>query len=496
MGTITKYYPFIDEESKSILNSLMEESCNYFDFVQRLCDVVLNNEVPVNLAYLASVQAWWCRMEETMALIQENYKDVPWIRPWGFAHTSSLSDQARYHDAVVESIEKAMDSSLKGWIAIELHLLHTFFHWPVHGDIPSYLEPLEKAKRLIEANPVLNCFEPLICGFEGWAKIREGDTEESRVVFQRGLELAWVCDDSLFKYFSLLGDALSLISLNIQESIARYEELYDLIRDLEVPYFEAEVLNDSAHAYEAAGEYDLAILCHLEGIKIMGESDTSCLLLSRLCSMLGDGQQALEWANRAFESVGQLDFPVLRLRKAWALALGKRIEEAEHNLDVAHSLIMRAGTEPWLGDYYHISGVIELARGDYPVALDSLEKSWEIAERNPWIYNQNRALLDLVRAELFLEDQSTNRAKGATPGKWLSKLEDYAINRDLPGIRMQAALLKSEFYKKHGQLKDAHATLQEALGITDSLGVKTLRGRISSRIQELERLMHDEELDS
>ncbi|MHA2192039.1 MAG: hypothetical protein ACXAAR_01285, partial [Candidatus Thorarchaeota archaeon] len=134
--------------------------------------------------------------------------------------------------------------------------------------------------------------------------------------------------------------------------------------------------------------------------------------------------------------------------------------------------------------------------GDYPVALDSLEKSWEIAERNPWIYNQNRALLDLVRAELFLEDQSTNRAKGATPGKWLSKLEDYAINRDLPGIRMQAALLKSEFYKKHGQLKDAHATLQEALGITDSLGVKTLRGRISSRIQELERLMHDEELDS
>jgi hypothetical protein len=44
MGTITKYYPFIDEETKSILNSLMEESSSYFDFVQRLCDVVLENE--------------------------------------------------------------------------------------------------------------------------------------------------------------------------------------------------------------------------------------------------------------------------------------------------------------------------------------------------------------------------------------------------------------------------------------------------------------------
>ncbi|MHA2356326.1 MAG: hypothetical protein ACXADC_14210, partial [Candidatus Thorarchaeota archaeon] len=209
-------------------------------------------------------------------------------------------------------------------------------------------------------------------------------------------------------------------------------------------------------------------------------------------SMLGDGQQALEWANRAFESVGQLDFPVLHLRKAWALALVKRIEEAEHNLDVAHSLIMRTGTEVWLGDYYHISGVIELARGDYPVALDSLEKYWEIAERNPWIYNQNRALLDLVRAELLLEDQSTNRAKSATtPGKWLSKLEDYAINRDLPGIRMQSALLKSEFHQNHGQLKDAIGTLEDALNITDSLGVRTLRERITARIRELNHLLKD-----
>ncbi|MHA2313274.1 MAG: hypothetical protein ACXADF_17445, partial [Candidatus Thorarchaeota archaeon] len=141
LGTITKYYPFIDEETKSILNTLMDESSSYYDFVQRLSDVVLENEVPVNLAYLAAVQAWWARAEETMRLIKEKFGNVDCIRPWGFAHTSSLSDQARYHDAVVEAIEKAMDSSLKGWIAIELHLLHTFFHWPVHGDIPSYLEP-------------------------------------------------------------------------------------------------------------------------------------------------------------------------------------------------------------------------------------------------------------------------------------------------------------------------------------------------------------------
>ena len=59
LGTITKYYKFIDEETKTILDSLMDESSSYFDFVRRLCDVVLENEVPVNLAYIAAVQAWW-----------------------------------------------------------------------------------------------------------------------------------------------------------------------------------------------------------------------------------------------------------------------------------------------------------------------------------------------------------------------------------------------------------------------------------------------------
>jgi tetratricopeptide (TPR) repeat protein len=497
MGTITKYYPFVDEDTKSTLNSLMDESSSYYDFVKRLSNVVLENEVPVNLAYLAAVQAWLCRTEETMSLIQEKFRDAPCIRPWGFALTSSLSDQVRYHDAVVEAIEQAMDTPLEDWIVVELHLLHAFFHWPVYGDIPSYFEPLEKAKRLIEANPVLNCFEPLICGFEGWAKMREGDIKESLVVFQRGLELASVHDDSLFKYFNLLGDGSSLIVFNIQDSLTRYEELYNLVQDLEVPFLVAEVLNDSAHAYEAAGEYDLAISGHLEVIKIMGVGDTSCLLLSRLYSSLGDGQQALEWANRAFEYVGHLDFPVLYLRKAWALALVNRIEEAERNLETAHSLIMKTGTEVWLGHYYHISGVIELARGDYLAALDFLEKSWEIAERNPMIgLSHNRALLDLVRVELLLEDLSTDSTKSVTPGKWLSKLEKYSVERELHGIRMYAALFKSEFYQNHGQLKDAQATLLDALKITESLGVKTLRKKITERIRELNQLLREADVST
>jgi len=61
---------------------------------------------------------------------------------------------------------------------------------------------------------------------------------------------------------------------------------------------------------------------------------------------------------------------------------------------------------------------------------------------------------------------------------------------------MRAALLRSEAFKIQGQLQDARETLQKALTLSDSPGVKTLRKRITIQIQEIDRLMHDEGLVS
>ena len=150
MGTITKYYPFIDDEAQSILNSLMDESSSYYGLVQSLCHVVLQSDVPTNLAYIAAVQAWWCRTEKSMKLIQERYNEISWIRPWGYYHGSMERDQLQQHDALVGSVDKALEGSPEEWIKTELHLLHAFFHHPF-GDVEGLLEPLEKAKTLIDA---------------------------------------------------------------------------------------------------------------------------------------------------------------------------------------------------------------------------------------------------------------------------------------------------------------------------------------------------------
>lgn len=495
IGTITKYYPFIDEETKSILDTLMEESSSYYDFVQQLCEVVLNNEVPVNLAYLAAVHVWWCRIEEKKNLIQEKYRDVPGISPWAYGHNSVERDQVRFHDAVVESIDSAIGSSIEDWMETELHLLHAFYHWPL-GEILSLLEPVEKAKILIDKNSQLNCFKTLVYAFEAMVKSREGFTKESVVLVQSGRELAEMYDDSVFVYMNILEHATFLRTFRIQESIALFEELYDLAQDLEVPYFLGEVLNDSAVVFETAGEYDIAISSHIEKMKAYGMEDIPDPFPARIYSTLGDGERALAVMNEYFEYAHPVETPLFYLWKSWALALVNNLEEAERTLETAYPMIIKSGSERILGNYYHFSGVVELKRGNFLEALDLIEKAWDIAERIPAGTNQNRALLELARVEILLSSQSKDNMKIVAPGKWLCKLETYAKERELHGIRMQAALLKSEFYQIHDQLKDAHATLQDALQITNSLGVVTLRKMIEERIRNLNPLIDEADVST
>jgi len=496
LGTITKYYPFIDETSKEILNSLMDESDNYYEFVQRLCETTIENEVPFNLAYLATVQAWWCRMSGTLQQIGERYNDVPWIKPWLYIVDSGKRDQALTHDTVIRYIDCALEQQVDDWIEIDLHILHAFFHHPM-GEIISLFEPLDKAKDLIAAYPHLGCFESVLYAFEAIAIFKEDDVNGALEILQKGKSLAKRHDDELYLYMNMLQEAIILSGVNVNESASMFENLYELVQDLQVPALFTEILNDSSLLYETMGEFDLTISCHHEMMKILDGSDrrisdTTFMILGRTYATLGDGEKSLEWINRGVEDSGQFESAPLLLYRAWALALVNRIDEAEKVLETAYPLVIKDGLERYLGIYYHISGVIEFRRGNYLSAIDLIEKALEIADKSPRGTDQNRALLDLARIENSMATQSKDDMKVAAPRKWLSTLEKRACDGDLPGIRMYAGILKSEFYQNNGQLKDALVTLQDALTITDSLGVQTLRRKITKRIHNLEQLLQQE----
>ncbi|MHA2223222.1 MAG: tetratricopeptide repeat protein, partial [Candidatus Thorarchaeota archaeon] len=288
--------------------------------------------------------------------------------------------------------------------------------------------------------------------------------------------------------------------VSIKKAIALFEEAYQLTLKLEVPYLEAEVLHDSGLVFEVAGEYDLAISSYQEMGKVYqfdGSQNSESAPISRVYVALGNGERALEMAIAYLEDYDVLGIQWPYLGKAAALALLNRVDEAEANLAEAYKLVIKSGLDRFLGRYYLAAGLVELAKGDYLSSMDYYEKAWEIFERVGQVYGEkNLALTGLARAEILLDSQTSDVKKTITPGRWLSNLEKFAIERDLPGIRMQAALLKSQFFQNHGRLKDAQATLQDALSITESKGVATLRKKISEQINEIEKLVRDEEIVS
>jgi hypothetical protein len=269
LGTITKYYPFIDEETKSILDSLMEGASNYYDFVQQLCEVALNNDVPVNLAYLATRQAWFCRMRSTVKQLGERYGEILFIRPWLHVIDSAEKVQALYHDTIVEAIDKAIETSVDNWIEVDLHILHAFFHHPF-GEVMSLYEPLEKVKAMINSHPHLRCFESIIYAFEGIARTKEGEIKEALEGLQKGKALAESYNDEVYLYMNMLQEGVIQTTLNVHDAATIFEDLYDLVQKLQVPGLVCEVLNDASLVYETLGEYDLVISSHQEIMKIKG----------------------------------------------------------------------------------------------------------------------------------------------------------------------------------------------------------------------------------
>lgn len=491
MGTITKYYPFIDEETKSILDSLMEASSSYYDFVHRLVDWILEKDASVNLTYISAAQAWLISERKPTDSIKRKYGHLVCIRPWCHVYGVSQFYQLDLQQQIKDDLDLLIETSAPDWMLTELLLMNSF-------DVYSHLEATQKlsiAKDIMNRNPNLDCFEYLYHLAKGLTVWQEGNRSECIELSKKATTLARAQGDLFGEFNSIQLTANAVKSIDVKKSQDMFEEAHQIALDLEVPFFIADLLSDYSLVYEISGEYDLALSSQLECHKIFSEGgmEVPYIITSRIYSSMGNGQESLKWANRAIELNSSYGY--LYLRKAKALILLNRLDEAEEILNHASKMCLKTGQDRAISRYNLALGQFEMAKGDLLNAMGSLEQAYEISSRMGDGTTINEVMISLAKVELAQRIQSkTSDVVG--PGKWLSALENHADKHNLPGISMQAAILKAELFQSQGQLKDASETLQKALEISDSPGVKTLKKKISTRIQELRQLMSDEEMVS
>jgi hypothetical protein len=133
-----------------------------------------------------------------------------------------------------------------------------------------------------------------------------------------------------------------------------------------------------------------------------------------------------------------------------------------------------------------VSGLFEHAVGNLDGGFQSLVDALTEAERLKLQVYVNSILIALTKAELKNFKKLERGGTIESSGQWMTRLGIHAQEKNYPGIRMQHTLLKAEYQEMIGESEAAQLTLQDALTFTDSPGVKTLRERISRKLEELE----------
>lgn len=489
LGTITMYYQFIGDEVVSIIEDIMKHAENYYDFVIKLSKKACLDANPSILAHIAAVHAWRLSATDAKKELYERFGNRnPIIRSWTAAqHELGI-------DELFGSISSAIEMATEDWLLIELLCLKTWYaRYHIRSDELWY-QPLERAEAMLQEKPEMECLEALVLTVRSEVAFMDQFLDRAYDTYNKGIELAKKYDDQ-FQVYQLLWTCSSWIkTYDARRALELQEEAYTLAKSFGAPQKIAEAMADIGRISECLGEYDLAIQCYQNSISTYGSPgmelyrevmDSPTFGLSRIYCELGDGTSGLEWINLTFDIVGEFasEIPYLYAQRAEALVLLKRYQEATSQLEICHGISLKSGGEGYLALCELATGYLEIAQGDPFTAIQTLAPGLEYLSQGPAAIYINRFLIALTRAEIAL---NICKNPPESSEKWMSELEKHALERNLPGIQMMHALLKSEYLLSRGLTDYAIEILSNSLDEEYSDTTKTLYNRVEAKLGELQ----------
>lgn len=376
--------------------------------------------------------------------IHKKYGDRLILQPNLFCVAELLGDSDA-NKKVQEVARAFLETNPAEWLQLEMRF-HQF-----EAEMRNYPESmydtanLESIIQIIESNPQYSFYESVLYDNFSQRSMIDGDSEGRLKYIEKAIECAEKHNDIV-----RIGDFLNKkarIIIDDERTQAR-ELLLQSIQLTKTLGMKADIAysQDQLSKIEATrGEYNLAINHYEENITILESiglpSSNTSLILSALYNIIGEPDSGYEWGlmTEAQFKHRPLLLPRAILNQAWSLILMKKTTEALLLIDSVRDTITRSGRETEIAWLHFVSGVLEIADGDYASAMSSIEEALKIYEnRAGTLVYQNMFLHYLARIEVHLSDKETN----VSP--YLSLLEERARSEDLPGILGQALLLQAE----------------------------------------------------
>jgi tetratricopeptide (TPR) repeat protein len=450
IGTISMYFPFLDDESRVIMQNIMNEAYNYYDFVQRLNERVLNEDSPELVVYFAIHHSALLLDIDSIDSISKKYSTVPILRPnlfYASVHQGNLDAV----DSIHASADSVLETDPPDWLAIEMRFLK------YEADLLQYPKTLydthnlAELERLIGKSPEFEFFENILYDCYREKASRDSDAEETERSTELAIESAMKHDDIVRLAYHLRVKSVYLKSTDVVEARNALLKARDIMETLGNDAGLASTLLYLARLDAARGEYNLAIERVSDAIRIRERMELPvgayALLLSDLYNIIKDPASGLEWgrfAEEDFESNPSVRQRAI-LNQAWSLCLLRLLDKASELIDSVREPIMKSGFEGNLGWLYFVTGVYEMVEGNLNNAAKNMEDAIELYEgKHPVEYAliimENLAQLDALRAEADFEEREI---------PWIALLEEKATSDDLPGILGQVLLLKAKLAYVH-----------------------------------------------
>lgn len=444
LGTITVYFPFIDSETRGILEKIMGDAANYYDFVKTLQQMVLDSDCSDKVVYFALHHSAQLLDFKAINEIGRKYSDYQLLMPPLF-FASAYQGHPEDFEAVRKSANLILSRNPPNWIAIEMH----FWKFETESwNYPKTLydeENLKTIKKMIEKEPRFGFYEALLqTHFASRAHI-DGDSMERRNCIDHAIRISREYDDKVRLAYNLRVKANILENENRVEAREHLLESGRLMKLIGSKEGYSHVLENISKLEAIRGEFNYAIEHYLETVSIresLGiETGNISLVLSALYNIMGEFESGLEWAQMAEDQykTRPKHIPRAILNQVWSLIALGRIAEANLLLDTVQEPIIKSGQETHLAWLHFINGLIEYNEGDFVSASSSIEEALKIYEtRDGTMMIQLLFLYHLAKIEISQSEIDTE----VYP--YLALLEEKSISEDLPGIMGQTLLLKAE----------------------------------------------------
>jgi tetratricopeptide (TPR) repeat protein len=498
IGTITKFYPFLSEDTRIIVEAILKQAEGYDDFVSKMVDIDLAQEDTNDLSYFTTIQAWFSNNLQIIEKLRDRIMEEDVLRPWAyFLHSLGAPIELDWNQ-VPSTLELALKKSSEDWVRVHVLLIGIdFTGW--------FLEEFQRQKYLTEIEelikkcPELTCFSCELHNRLGWNLIREGNIQGALELFEQAYRIASEYND-LLKVAEGQGNiSVCFKQSDIFKAIAQADEAYQTYKSIGALSWAAVMARNMGLYHTIIGECDLAAQFYMESLRMNEPNDEAkyaiAVVLARMYCDLDLPDEALEWLKwkrdgkditpETLSRVTQLEYPQYILAEARTMIQLGQLEGIPQLLDEVHKDILQGGDERSLISYNLVAGLLEISLGNIEEGIQYIVTSLNEAERLKSTALTNSALITLTKAEVLMSKRSKSRGDFESSGPWMTRLEIHSRENGFSGIKMQHALLKAEYQELIGETEAAKLTLQDALTFTDSLGVKTLRKRIQERLREL-----------